>query len=209
MLRRQLLAGAMAFALAPGARAQEATEPSQQAARPRRPIWGPPYTVEELKDAEQRFGIRFPPDLFAFLQERRFARAPDWTRDDDAIWELLAFPLDGMLADVEKNGAWAPQWGPRPESMDERLSTVTRLVEAAPKLIPLLPYRYIPETPACAGNPVFYVFLTDVRHFGANLEDFADRLSIRGPKPPVTGEKRHIPFWTEMSEFQFKPSGQN
>jgi hypothetical protein len=206
VLRRELLAGSVALALVPGARAQDSAAPGGTTARVRRPIWGPPYTSEGLREAEQRFGIRFPPDLFAFLQKRRFARAPDWTKDEDAIRELLAWPLEGMLADVEQNGAWAPSWGPRPDSTEERIATVTRLVEAAPRLIPLTPYRYIPETPSRAGNPVFYVFLTDVRYFGENLEDFANRLSIRGPRPPVTGEKKHIPFWTEMSEFRFRPS---
>lgn len=192
LMRRELLMGALAFGLAPSVRAQQAG--------PARPLWGPPYSADELRGAERRFGIRFPPDLFDFLLKRRFARAPDWTRDDAAIRELLDWPLDGILTDVERNGFWAPHWGPRPAATADRIAMAEKLVRAAPRLIPLGSTYFIPETPFERGNPVLFVFLSDVRHRGANLADFAERLSAGRLREPVAGTKKAIPFWTELSQ---------
>lgn len=193
--------GAMAFVFASGAGAQE-TAPSGggQVGRVRPPLWGPGYTRQELKDAERRFDIQFPPDLFEFLLKRRFADSPDWTKDDEDIRGLLALPLEGIQFDIYKNDFWAPHWGPRPASMDERFATVERL-GAASKLIPLTPHRYIPETPFRRGNPIFFVFLSDVRYYAANLSDYVERVSTR-VHPPVTGPRMPIPFWTEMSTLR-------
>ena len=207
LLRRELLFGAGALVLARGGSALQ-TAPSQesQTRRVRPPPWGPPYTRQELRDAERRFGVRFPPDLFEFLLQRRFARSPDWAKDEAAISELLAWPLDGILHDIERNDVWAPHWGPRPTSLEARIATAERLVNAAPKLIPLGPNHYIPETPFERGNPIFFVFLSDVRYYEANLADYFERVSApRQLRRPVTGIRKPIPFWTEMSMLQTRP----
>lgn len=172
-----------------------------QPARSPRLLWGPAYTREELLDAERRFGFRFPPDLFEFLLQRRFARGPDWTKDDATIRELMAFPAEGIIVDVERNDFWASGWGPRPATLEKRLAVAEKLVKAAPTLIPLSGEHYMPATPSERGNPVFSVFLTDVNYAGANIDSFAKRLET----PPrqrgrVTGTRKPIPFWSELSD---------
>jgi len=211
VFRRELLIGAVAFVLAPGARAQgtQATPPRPAPGGPagpvRPPIWGPPYTRKELKDAERRFGIRFPPDVFELLMKQRFARSPDWTKDEADIRDLLAWPLEGILIDIEKNDFWAPHWGIRPASLQERLDAAQRLVKAAPKLIPLAPNIYVPQRPFRRGNPIFFVFLTDVRYYAADLADYVERVSTPGQRRPVIGPRQQIPFWTELSEVRRQP----
>lgn len=163
--------------------------------------WGPPYGREELEAAQKRFAIRFPPDLFELLLRRRFARSPDWSKDDEAIRHLLESPLEGLLIDVERNGLWPSFWGPRPAALPDRLEKAAKLVAAAPKLIPLGPNRYIPELPHERGNPVFFVFLGDVRYLAADLDDYADRLSTGAKRLPPRSRKP-IPFWTQLSEVR-------
>lgn len=213
--KRELLAASLALAAASRARAIQPAEPAPSALRPpapaaltERPLWGPPYSRAELLDAQQRFAIRFPPDLFDFLLQRRFARAPDWTRDDAQIRELLAWPLEGILADVERNQFWARHWGMRPDKLEERLAKAEALVTAAPKLIPLVPNTYIPETPSEAGNPIFFVFLGDVRYRAANLADYVERLSNPAKRSGVISARKPIPFWTALSEQRAPPPRQ-
>lgn len=204
--RRELLIGAVALVLAGREQAQGSSPPvGSPAGAARPPRWGPPYTRRELIDAERRFGLRFPPDLFEFLLQRRFAASPDWTRDDEDIRGLMALPLEGIQFDIYKYDFWAPYWGPRPGSMDERFATVARLVKAAPTLIPLAPDMFIPETPFERGNPIFFVFLSDVRYYSADLAAYVERLSTRNLRGPVTGARKQIPFWTELSKLRTPP----
>jgi hypothetical protein len=200
--RRELVLGGLALLAAKGAQAQGSHSTQSGRAAGRSPHWGPPYTAQELRAAEQRLGIRFPPDLFEFLLKRRFASSPDWTTDEQDVRGLLALPLEGIQFDIYKNDFWAPHWGERPASIDERFATVEKLVKAAPKLIPLAPDMFIPESPHRRGNPIFFVFLSDVRYFAANLEAYVERLATGQLRGPVTGPRMHIPFWTELSEVR-------
>lgn len=204
--RRELLLGGLALFGATGAVAQGT--PPIAADRPagiRRSPWGPPYTAQELRAAEGKFGIRFPPDLFRFLLKKRFAASPDWTTDEEDIRGLMALPLEGIQFDIYKNDFWAPHWGERPASLDERFAVVEKLVKAAPQLIPLAPDMFIPESPHRRGNPIFFVFLSDVRYYAANLDGYVNRLSTGNLRGPVIGLKRHIPFWTELSQVRSAP----
>jgi hypothetical protein len=191
--RRNFLLGGMALVGARSALAQGGTSS---------PHLGPPYTSQELELAERRFGIRFPPDLFQYLLKRRFVAGPDWAGGEQEVRALLGLPLEGIMFDIETNDFWAPFWGPRPATLDERHAVAQRLVASAPKLLPLAPDMFIPESPHRGGNPVFFVFLSDVRYYAANLDDYSDRLSTGRMRGPVRGPKRRIPFWTDLSEVQ-------
>src|SRR5262245_9696848 len=83
-------------------------------------------------------GIRFPPDLREFLQTAlpRGPRFPDWRSGDEAaLRDWLDLPRQGVLFDVEHNGLWLDEWGPRPGSIADGLRVVGELVAAAPRLI--------------------------------------------------------------------------
>lgn len=71
----------------------------------------------------------------------------------------------------------------------------------APKLIPILGHRYIPEEPHERGNPVFSVYQTDVIYYGADLEDYFRREFASAPWGAGAVEPRkRVPFWSDLVE---------
>ena len=154
------------------------------------------YTAAELDAAQERFGFRFPLDLYELLREQRIPDGHDWTGPGEAIEQALQWPLDGLLFDVEEAGLWWPEWGERPSDKTGRAAIVTQVVESAPKLIPLLAHRYLPEQPNDAGNPVFSVYQSDIVVYGTDLADWmgveSDPTFSTKPAPV----SRAIDFWS-------------
>jgi hypothetical protein len=166
--------------------------------------WGPGYSQDELDDAQERFGLHFPPDLIDLLLERRLPGGWDWSKDRDRITEMLAWPLDGLLWDVENAGLWWPEWGPRPLTQDGRAEMVGRIVAAAPKLIPLYGHRFIPEEPSERGNPVFSVHQSDIIYYGSDLANYVIREFVdRRPSAPLREPIRRIRFWSDTVDRAF------
>jgi hypothetical protein len=165
-------------------------------------IWGAPYTEVELDAAQARFGFLFPPDLRALLLEHRLSGALDWTLDHDRLAERFAWPYEGLLFDVENNGLWRAEWGSLPDDATERAAVLRRVVDAAPKLIPVLGHRYIPETPHETDNPVFSVYQSDIVVYGVNLAHYLHEEFHRGEDFAHADlpRLRTIPFWSEMLE---------
>jgi hypothetical protein len=159
-------------------------------------LWAAGYTAAELDDAQARFGLRFPPDLVALLRDRRPAQGHDWTGPEGRIRRALAWPLEGLLFDVE-NGIWRSDRGERPARPEERAEIVTALVAGAPPLIPILSHRYLPAEPLEAGNPVLSVYQSDIIYYGRDLEDYFAR-EFGGGTEPVDGPVRRIRFWSDI-----------
>ncbi|HVQ08218.1 MAG TPA: hypothetical protein VMS43_07260 [Allosphingosinicella sp.] len=164
--------------------------------------WTAGYTQTELDAAQERFGLRFPPDLVALLRERRPLHGYDWRTGDERINRALAHPLDGLLFDVEENALWWSEWGERPATPAQRAEILTAVVKAAPRLIPIIGHRYIPQEPHAAGNPVFSIMQSDVIYYGADLADFFEREFFPQPFPgvPMRADIRWIPFWSDLVE---------
>ena len=160
-------------------------------------FWARGYTRAELDAAQERFGLRFPPDLIELYLERRPVDGWDWRFDESDIRWALDRPLAGLLFDVEQNGLWWPEWGEKPADAGERADVVTGVVNAAPRLIPLIGHRYIPEEPHAAGNPVFSVKQSDVIYYGADLAEYFR--NEHGGRDQV-GATRRIPFWSDLVE---------
>ena len=72
------------------------------------------------------------------------------------------------------------------------------MVEDAPRLIPLVSHRYLPETPRVAGNPVFSVRQSDVICYGADLADYFEREFVAPRRPPPVTH-RYVPFWSDLA----------
>jgi hypothetical protein len=120
----------------------------------------------------------------------------DWTGPEAPIRRALAWPLDGLLFDVE-NGCWWTAWGERPVRPEERAEIVGALVASAPALIPILGHRYLPAEPTEAGNPVLSVYQSDIIYYGRDLGDYFSR-EFGGGTEPVTGPVRRIRFWSDI-----------
>jgi hypothetical protein len=160
-------------------------------------VWAPGYTQGELDGAQERFDLRFPPDLVDLLRERRFPRGWDWTQDDEQIRIMLGRPLDGILFDVENNGLWWPEWGDRPQGTAARAEIVADVIADAPKLIPLFSHRFIPEEPHAPGNPVFSVYQSDIIYYGSNLQNYIENEFSVPHRYRIGPEIRRIRFWSD------------
>jgi hypothetical protein len=167
------------------------------------------YTQTELDDAQEKWNLRFPPDLVAILLERRRVVETEFEKSfwidqpDDVVREILGWPFESFWFDIE-NGSWWPEWGDRPAAEQERKEKFQAIFAHAPKLVPVYGHRYLPSEPHESGNPVFSVWQMDVIMYGANLDDYIHRESnpqSKGwPQPGDTNVKR-IRFWTRAVEL--------
>ena len=161
--------------------------------------WTKGYTLAELDSMQHRFGLVFPPDLVALLRRKRPVQGHNWT-DDRAIRRALDWPFNGLLESVENGRIWWPEWGRLPSSARAREQVLREVVSRAPKLIPLIGHRYLPEQPHESGNPVFSIVYTDMIYYGANLKDYFEReFTIRHGRP-LPAQIKYIPFWSDLVE---------
>jgi hypothetical protein len=161
-------------------------------------------TDSEVAAVEARFGFRFPPDLRAFLQTGlpRGPQFPDWRSGDETILrDWLTLPRQGILFDVEHNGFWLEEWGPRPHTFAEALRMVTDLVATAPNLIPVYGHRMMPDDPHEPGNLVLSVHQTDIIPYGFDLADYLRNEFELPGREPWPQEVRSIRFWN-IDRFQ-------
>jgi len=158
--------------------------------------WQAGYTQSQLDDAQERYDICFPQDLIALFLEMSPVDGYRWETEDKRIRKMLAWPLDMLLTEVE-NGSWWPGWGDRPQERTMQQEIVREALRRAPRLIPLIAHRFIPETPANPGNPIFSMYGFDTIYYGANLtEYFTNEFSGTCD----VGETRHIEFWSDITE---------
>ncbi len=155
----------------------------------------PPYDMHEIEDQPSYF---------------------DWRRDETALTDALEWPLEGIMFDVENNSLWPDSWGERPRDAEIR-ETVSRLVAAAPKLVPICGHRYLVGDPAKAGNPVLSVWQSDIIIYGSNLRNFllmecSDLLGLDRDEVKnlcnvgITTESiAAIPFWGELILGDYLP----
>jgi hypothetical protein len=166
------------------------------------------YSHLEIDDIQERWNLRFPPDLVDLLLiHRPLLDGPssfDWILSDPtAIQGRLDWPFDSFWFDVVHSGVWWPTWGDKPEGLNGQREQLKAAFAGAPKLIPLFSHRYIPEEPHDSGNPVFSVYQTDVICYGADLQDWLDR--ERGNSNKTWPEIKEIPFWSEAVERNNAP----
>lgn len=111
--------------------------------------------------------------------------------------EWIDEPVRGVLDGVERAEYWDAEWGDRPSQTRAARDRAEIAIEAYSKLIPVFAHRYIPETPAESGNPIFSIMGTDIIIYGANLENyFAHEFEVQAfafPNPP-----KFIPGWSKF-----------
>lgn len=161
--------------------------------------WSKGYTQAELDNAQEKFDLVFPPDLIALLREKRPVAGYLWT-DEGAIRKALEWPIEGLLASVERGFAWRGEWGEKPENAGARREVARPFVARAPKLIPLLGHRYLPERPHEAGNPVLSAMYSDVIFYATNLTEYFE-IEFGGDlgRPMLPPRQiKSIPFWSDL-----------
>ncbi|MBV9593605.1 MAG: hypothetical protein JO147_07425 [Actinobacteria bacterium] len=163
---------------------------------------GDGLTAAEIEAIEQHHAFGFNPDHRALLSHGvpLGPRWVDWRCDDpDRIAERLLTPIRGVLFDVEHNGFWAADWGPRPVGR-AALSVAARALERVPRLIPVYGHRFAPAAPAPSGSPILSVVQTDVVEYGHDLGDYVAR-EFRLPSTAsraVEDPGYRVPFWSDL-----------
>jgi len=114
----------------------------------------------------------------------------DWRNDDAEIRDALAWPLEGMLFDVENNALWSSEWGPRPDTEEARRTRVEAAIATAPKLIPIIGHRFLVPVPP---HVVLSVYQTDIIVYGNDLRAF-----LLAELGPLLGLARD-PKWTDAN----------
>ena len=164
----------------------------------------PGLSTAEFVEVEARFGFRFGADHRRLLQGALPLgdRWVDWrlaTNSD--IRARLAWPVDGVVFDVENNSFWPRSWGTRPPAKAAAVHEARRHLAAVPVLVPLYGHRYLPSDPAPTGAPVLSVYQADVIYYGDNLLDYiAHEFHIGSLSPTPPGQRVRIPFWSDLAE---------
>jgi len=175
------------------------------AATGRCPI-APGLTDIEFARVEERFGFEFADDHRAFHAAglpSGPASWPDWRDGDPAkLAEQLAWPVEGLLFDVEHNDFWERAWPERPDRMADALEIARQELARVPKMVPVYGHRYLPGGRGTFGHPVLSMYQADIIYYGTDLADYIEqefelpeRLHRSDPRwdPQAT-----VPFWREF-----------
>ncbi|MFC4069913.1 hypothetical protein [Actinoplanes subglobosus] len=176
----------------------------------------PGLSDTELHRAEETFELTFPPLLREVLTlihpirrpvapqpgiHQSPSTIPDWRlRDVERTRLLIDIPADGVLFDVEDedNDFWWHAWGPRPETLPERMAVAERELARVPRLIPLMGHLYVA---ASDDSPVFSVIQTRVYLYAVSLADLGDDEARTAAIRSATWPVGTVPFWSELCAY--------
>ena len=174
---------------------------------------------EEFEKIENFYSIKFPISLRTLYKSFLpidFYNWRDFSQDNvSKIKAKLDWPLEGMLFDVAANGFWKKCFGPKTNNIENDENIVINYIknasnEIVPKLIPIYSHRYVPCYPDVMNMSVISVYLTDIRYYGYDLEDYFknefDNIGIYKEKSNINYEKKlvEIPFWTDIIDNRFE-----
>jgi len=195
--------------------------------------WLPGLEADEIVALERQWNLKFPEDYRRFLailnspdrgmysvgwsddppygmeEDEDGSSFYDWRGDKDVLNDALAWPLEGLLFDVENNSLWPDSWGQKPQEAEVN-DTLSRHVAAAPRLLPVFEHRYLLGDPVKAGNPILSVWQSDIIVYGSDLRqylilEFSGLLGIAHDDlyelctAAVTPDDiAAIPFWGEL-----------
>lgn len=95
-----------------------------------------------------------------------------------------------------------PEWGERPADIDAAKAVASAAVRAAPVMVPICGYRYLPAEPLEAGNPVFSIHQTDVIYYGHDLASYVEAEWGVGYERGIDFSRiRPIRFWARVEEL--------
>jgi hypothetical protein len=158
-------------------------------------------TEVELARVERTFGFQFADDHRAFLAAG-LPTGPswlDWRKGDQAaLRDRLAWPVHGMLFDVEHNGYWHESWGDRPSNRRDAVAAAEPHLRKVPQMVPIFGHRFLPSGRGSYGHPVLSMYQSDIIYYGHDLEDyihseFGGPAPDRGQDPQAT-----VTFWKDF-----------
>ncbi len=173
--------------------------------------WATPLSPAQIDGIEHRLDLKLPPDYVRFLMtlhgiEMQWNASVlyNWLSEEKAIVDMMSWPTEGIVFDVEHNALWHDSWGERPDTAAERSAIVQGLATRAPRLIPLSSHRFLVAQPCEADNIVLSVYQSDIIPWAATLRDFL--ISVFTCKSPdnraayqAWSEAAPIPFWGDLT----------
>jgi hypothetical protein len=154
----------------------------------------------ELNRVEERWEFRFAPEHRRLLSEGLPTGSrswPDWRNSSpEVLAERLAWPVDGVLFDVEHNTFWHPEWDPRPANTQDALDIARAQLAKVPVMVPIFSHRYLAADPSRSGMPVLSMYQTDIIYYGTDLVDYFHHEFGRPAPTPEDHRYPTIPFWS-------------
>ncbi|MFJ5640828.1 hypothetical protein [Streptomyces sp. NPDC093223] len=188
-------------------------EAARRLARTGRYAFEPGLTDAEFRRIEGEFGFEFADDHRSFLAAGLPVNIPPedgqtWSRpwpewrsgDSDSLREQLAWPVEGVLLDVEHHTFWHEGWGERPADGTAALETARHHLAEAPVLVPVYAHRYLPAGRGSFGHPVLSMWQTDIIYYGLDLADYMRQEfdGARGEVDESWNPQATVPFWRDL-----------
>ena len=155
--------------------------------------------------AQDFYGITFPPDLQELLMaftpiSNLFYNWCDYSHHNvEIIKNQIAWPIEGILFDVENNDFWLKSWGKKPANINEKLQIARKYMEQVPKLIPILSHRYISSYPNETQNPIYSVYQMDIIFYGKDIWDYFEVEFKKKKQQDIDfGKIKCVPFWHDI-----------
>lgn len=160
-------------------------------------------TLDELKQIEKIYQIKFPRSLRKFLMmalpiSKGFY---NWRKIQDDNVQFIKKIINKPLSDIYNLAGevyWCDDWGEKPKDEKIMLEEVRKQLKKAPKLVPIYAHRYMPMV-LDENPPIISIHDIDIIYYGEDLEDY---FNIEfGKKTQDTIEFQNIipiPFWSEI-----------
>ncbi|WP_411771324.1 hypothetical protein [Streptomyces gramineus] len=196
-----------------GEGARLGAEAARRLARTGRYAFEPGLTDAEFSRIERECGFEFADDHRSFLAAglpvnippedgQTWSRPwPDWrSGDSDSLREQLAWPVEGVLLDVEHHTFWYEGWGERPVDATAARETARHHLAEAPVLVPVYAHRFLPAGRGSFGHPVLSMWQTDIIYYGLDLSDYMHQEfdDARGEIDESWNPQATVPFWRDL-----------
>ena len=160
-------------------------------------------TLDELKQIEKLYQIKFPSSLREFLMMKLPISKGfyNWRNMQDDNVQFIKKTMSKPLLDIYNMAEevyWCDDWGEEPEEKNFFSKAVRERLKEAPKLLPIYAHRYMPmileENP-----PIISIHGIDIIYYGKNLEDYfniefgmttQDTIEVQDITP--------VSFWTDI-----------
>lgn len=160
-------------------------------------------TLDELKQIENIYQIKFPSSLREFLMmalpiSKGFYNWRNLEEDNIMfIKEAMNRPIEEVY-ELAEEIYWCDDWGQKPEDEAYVGKIVRDKLKNAPRVLPIYGHRYIPVL-SVDNPPIISIHDLDIIYYGKNLEDylyveFGNKTQNKIEFENITP----IPFWSDI-----------
>lgn len=155
---------------------------------------------EEIQKVEMIYEIEFPEQWLAVYQQllpisEGFYNWRDFSAENiEHIKRNLVAPYDGILNSLDEL-VWDESWGIEPTTLLDRNVQIRKMLESAPRLIPLYGHRFFPSYEN-QEMPILSVVDLDIIYYGKDLYDYFEIEFGNRKLSLALKEYKQVPFWT-------------